>query len=509
MRHKFVYLLVIIAFVLRFYGLHNNYPFWVDEFSSGTQAKLILEHGLRVFSDASLLFEFQNISIHFLIAGFFSLFGSHEWVARLPIVIIGSIVPLMVYYLGKELYSKTAGIVAAIFTTFSYFEIVWSQQARGYMLLQLLICSAIYVYLKYIQEGKPSQKIRAGFIVISILGIITHSLFFIVLLAVVIDYIRLHLKQVRSLLKNPLTYILTLGCIVLLYSIGVFKALLSFFSAGFLQANNIGYYHSFLWREYMLVTFLALLGLSLLFLKKNRHSIVVLTYISSHLLFVTFFFGHHMSKYLLPIFPLLLIGAGITIDEISSMLSKNIKVENRKILLAIGITFFIILNGHKFVNRPKAYYSINHDFREISNIDYHQIYKIILDKADKKPAVIETWPSRAYWYLGSNYENLYMFRWENEEGFANGHIKKTKFYIENDMKRISPRIGFVGTVQDLEKIIAKNSVGFLFIDDASLPQDVIHYAEKNLKKELYLDHYPLDDNPYSIWPATLYSWGVQ
>jgi hypothetical protein len=102
-----------------------------------------------------------------------------------------------------------------------------------------------------------------------------------------------------------------------------------------------------------------------------------------------------------------------------------------------------------------------------------------------------------------------MFRWENEEGFANGHIKKTKFYIENDMKRISPRIGFVGTVQDLEKIIAKNSVGFLFIDDASLPQDVIHYAEKNLKKELYLDHYPLDDNPYSIWPATLYSWGVQ
>lgn len=101
-----------------------------------------------------------------------------------------------------------------------------------------------------------------------------------------------------------------------------------------------------------------------------------------------------------------------------------------------------------------------------------------------------------------------MFRWENEEGFANGHIKKTQFYIENGEKRISKQIGFVGTKDDLERVIKKHKIGFIFIDDSSLPQDVIQYAEKNLKKELYLDHYPLDENPYSIWPATLYSWGL-
>ena len=41
--------------------------------------------------------------------------------------------------------------------------------------------------------------------------------------------------------------------------------------------------------------------------------------------------------------------------------------------------------------------------------------------------------------------------------------------------------------------------------------DVIKYAKENFKKELYLESYPpeLLENPYSIWPATLYSWGFE
>jgi hypothetical protein len=170
------------------------------------------------------------------------------------------------------------------------------------------------------------------------------------------------------------------------------------------------------------------------------------------------------------------------------------------ILLAI----FIIINGHKFVNRPKQFYSVNHDFREIALIDYAQIYDLIKKKGqlyDRNTALIETWTARIYWYVGLNYEPTYMFTWK-------GNVP---YVMNSDNEKIVPRTNHLRVIEnrnDLEKAMSLYPKGFILIDDVSLPRDVIEYAEKNLKKELYLDHYTLDDNPYSIWPATLYSWGI-
>ena len=499
----------ITALIFRIYGILNNLPFWVDEFSSGTQARLILDHGLRVFTDKSLLFEFQNITTHFLIAGSFMIFGQHEWAARLPMVIIGSLVPVAVYFLTKTLTNKATALVAAILITFSYFEIVWSRQARGYVLLQLLIIVTIYFYHTYLRTRHHSIKTYAGFALLILAGFLTHFLYLIVIAAISIDYIWLYRNKLTKILRSPLIYVALAGFALLLYKLGGINAIETFKSAKFFSANNLGYYHSFLWREYGLFTFLSLIGWVSLYFKKNGQVGYILLYSIAHLVFVTFFFGHHMSKYLLPMFPILLIGAAIGIVTLSDSISASFNNQFLKKSLPIVLVIFIVLSGHKFVNHPKSYYSINHDFREISNIDYNEVYSIIREHIDQHPAVIETWPGRLQWYLGNGYQNGYLYRWENEEGVANGHIKKTEFYVENGEKRVSKQFGFVGNTGDLEKIIKKNKVGFIFIDDSSLPQDVIQYAEKNLKKELYLDHYPLDDNPYSIWPATLYSWGVQ
>ena len=88
---------------------------------------------------------------------------------------------------------------------------------------------------------------------------------------------------------------------------------------------------------------------------------------------------------------------------------------------------------------------------------------------------------------------------------------KTEFTLNKEEEKIIPLSNqrFIGELTDLLKAQKRYPNGFIFIDDATMPKDVIDYAEKNLKKELYLDHYPLDDNPYSIWPATLYSWGIE
>jgi hypothetical protein len=269
--------------------------------------------------------------------------------------------------------------------------------------------------------------------------------------------------------------------------------------------------------------FTALLGFGLIAKTAKNPLGIIMLHLALQLIFVTFFFAHHMSKYLLPIFPYFLIGMGIFVYEISKMIVNNLGevriLRNRgvttrmtTIILALGITVFIIAQGHKFVLKPRTYYSINHDFREIANVDYNQIYSIvkkgISESKGEKVAMIETWPGRAYWYLGDEYKPMYIYRWQDEEGLANGHSKKTDFKLNSGGEKIvEGGLIFVGEARDLVLAIRKNAKGYLFVDDDTLPRDVIDYAEKNLKKEIFLDHYPLDDNPYSKWPATLYSWG--
>ncbi len=499
----------LVALFLRSYGILENHPFWVDEFNTATQARLIIDHGLKIFTDKSLIFEFQNITTHFLVAGFFSVFGQHEWVARLPIVIIGSLVPIGVYFLTKLLSNRTTALVASILTTFSYFEIVWSRQARGYVLLQLLVLFTLFAYIKYVKPNKLNKKLSLLLITLVLLGVVTHYYYLLVIFAILCDFLWSHRKQIRNYVFSPTPYIFLMGLFIVIYGFGGITVFQSFLRNNAFSTNNIGYYHSFLWREYGLITFLSLMGWITLLLKGGDKTKSILLYIIMHLTFVTFFFGHHMSKYLLPVFPLIIIGASKAIADLSKLICEPVKNQKLKKIAPLVIALFLVANGHKFVNRPESYYSINHDFREIANIDYNIVYTPILSQKDNRPVIIETWPGRAYWFLGNDYEYVYMFRWENEEGLANGHIKKTEFYLKNDEKRISEQIGFIGTTDDLKKVIKKYKTGFIFIDDASLPADVIQYAEKNLKKELFLDRYPLEENPYSIWPATLYSWGVQ
>ncbi len=503
-------LITIASLAYRAYGLSSNSPFWVDEFNSGTQAKLIQEHGASLITDADLrksaAIEFQNIPTHVIIALFFQIFDDSEVVARLPFAIIGGLLPLVMFFWVKRYSDELTAIIASLITAFLHIQILWSVQARGYVLLQMCVLLSFYFY-RCVKQEKVNIKRNAylfGLLGIAACGVLSHITYVFVLVAIGADLIFYHQNRKRALLQVGFFA----GIILLMASYtGMLSGIQTYISTNYSGTNNVWYYHSFLWREYTLLAFLGIYGILLLALKKKSILIPEGIFMLCYSIFILFIYGHHMTKYLLPIIPFLIAGMSISLIELAKSLNKfvSIKLEH----LAFVITLLIIANGNIFATKPKQYYSLNTHFREISNIDYHSVYEKILPHKDESPAVIETWPGRMYWYLGNDYPNGYMFRWENEEGFANGHSKKTAFYLEKGEKRISKQIGFVGSKDDLEKIIKKNKVGFLFIDDSSLPLDVIQYAEKNLKKELYLDHYPLDDNPYSIWPATLYSWGVQ
>ncbi|OGK17522.1 hypothetical protein A2774_00850 [Candidatus Roizmanbacteria bacterium RIFCSPHIGHO2_01_FULL_39_12c] len=508
----FIILLFAVSFLYRIYGLStHNPPFWVDEFSSANQGKILLKHGFSAFVNPEFVIEHYNVTTHLLIAATYRLFGVNELAARLPIVLIGSFVPIAVYLLAKFLFNQAVAISASLLTLFSYFEIVWSRQARGYIIVQFLLLLTLLFYLRIIgqKKSRPFLILLFSFSILS--GILTHPFFYLVLLTLVLHFLITNLKRIPKLIKNPFFYLTALGLAVSASQIGLVKGLISQFKAGTFVSNNLWYYHSFLWREYGILTLLGILGYLIYFFRNRKTAILLLLYLAIHLLFVSFGFKPYVSRYLLPVFPLFLIGMSFSLWQLLSTLPS--RHSRFRVIWLTLLTLFIVLSGHKFTGKPKKYYSLNHDFREIANIDYNLVYDIIkakLPEDREKSVVIETWWDRARWYLDENFKNIKILRW-NDAGYINGLPTRTECSVNSIGEKIlkGTTVKLVLEKKDLEFYLKNYPVGFIFIDDSSLPNDVIEFAEKNFKKEQYLDHYPLDDNPYSIWPATLYSWGVE
>lgn len=525
----FLCALVAIGFFFRFKGIAANHPFWIDEFSSADQSRFLLAHGLSSFNNPLKYFEHHNITTYFLIGSSFKIFGLTESAARIPSVFIGSLIPLIVFFLSRYIFGLTTAIGASLFTTFSYFQIAWSRQARGYVLLQAIILLTLFLYYKLTDEKKRALPLVSAFILLVILGLLTHTFFLVLILSLTINHLLFKRKSVQLLLKSRLFYAVSLLALALLYSSNSLNAIVgNIYYVLSNPVNNLWYYHSFLWREYGLITFLGLIGLFLGFTQNSKKLAPIIIYVVLQLFFISFVWTHYISKYVLPIFPFFLMGMSYLLYEIvilfsnSKFISKYIqRLKNNKKDLFILTSYvllilFILTNGHKFVIKPKSYYSVNHDFREIALLDYPQIYGLIKQKGrleEGKTAVIDTWPGRVYWYIDVDYQPLYIFRWKNEKISVIGQkIQRTPFFISKEGNKIVPRnnnLRLLEDVADLKKVMKKHPRGFLYIDDESLPADVREYAKKNLKKELYLDRYPLEDNPYAVWPATLYSWGIK
>ncbi len=504
-------IIALIGFIYRFKGLTNSHPFWVDEFSTAHQANLLLTYGSSFFTQTDYYVELNKFIPTGLVALSFTIFGQSEWAARLPFVIIGSLVPVAVFLLAKKVSNTITGVIASLFMIFSHFMITWSRQARGYVLTQLLVLIVCYCYIQIINKNK-NNIYKIGLVISALIGIITHQLFIIVLVAIGIHAMMIYRSKI-SLFLNRYTIILIAAIITLLVASGFFSSVMVSTSHQIISlVNNTWYYHSFLWREYTLITFIGILGFILAYFNNKRDFLLFTIYIALHCIFIFYIFGPHVSRYLLPIFPFLFIGAAYFLTYLSGLVVKDKKWilgSGLSLLIPVGIVLAIIGNGDKFVKKPLPFYSVNTTFREIALVDYDQVYDLIRAKGnieDQKTAVIDTWADRLSWYMGEDYGPSYFFRWEDA-----GPMKKTSFITNNNGEKFvtgRKSTKYISNLSDLKRIMKTYPTGFIYIDDTTLPADVIEYVEKNFKKELYVDHYTLDDNPYSIWPATLYSWGI-
>ncbi len=158
----------------------------VDEYLTLWAAQRIIEHGYPLLPSGFIYL--PGILFSYLDALFIYLFGSSEEVARLPSLLMGlSSIPL-IYRLGKRMFSRGVGVLAAALLTFSPEAIIWSGRARMYALQQLAVILTLCCFYKGFIGGDDDRPryLFALFFFVALFSQTTTVLLFLPLLLAIL-----------------------------------------------------------------------------------------------------------------------------------------------------------------------------------------------------------------------------------------------------------------------------------------------------------------------------------
>jgi len=192
-------LVILLSIFLRFYNLGTE-SVWLDEVES------IRESGLSIQGIANSA---NQPPLYFLLLrGWISLFGTSEIAIRSLSAIFGVSTVIVIYITGNALINKRVGLIGAFLSSFSYFLIFHSQDARAYSLLVLLSTLSYWFFIQIFKTDK--KRFYAAYIICSILLIFTHfySLF------IIASQILFFLIFIKKYTVQRLKYAITVGILI-------------------------------------------------------------------------------------------------------------------------------------------------------------------------------------------------------------------------------------------------------------------------------------------------------
>jgi Dolichyl-phosphate-mannose-protein mannosyltransferase len=157
--------LVVIGLVLRVVLLRS---IWVDEAISIHQAHMSLGGMLD-----NLRATDRHPPLHYLILWLtVRLFGDGELAVRGPSILASAALIPVLFALGRELFDRRTGLVAAGFATVAPLIIWYGQEARMYSLFMLLGALALWAQVKVLRDGR--NRYWAAYAGITIALLYTH-----------------------------------------------------------------------------------------------------------------------------------------------------------------------------------------------------------------------------------------------------------------------------------------------------------------------------------------------
>ena len=189
LRNNYLILIIFLAgLALRLYSLGSE-SIWYDEaYSVDISSKDIIDIVRTVMGDN---YEANPPLYYILLHLWTGLTGNSEFSLRLLSAAMGSLCIVAVYALGKKMFNKNTGLVAALILSVSVYHIQMSQEARGYTLNVLL--TIVSFYSLYTAVSKKNTKYTALYIVSTILLLYTHYYGIFILIAQNVFFLTVYL----------------------------------------------------------------------------------------------------------------------------------------------------------------------------------------------------------------------------------------------------------------------------------------------------------------------------
>lgn len=308
---QFILVLLIFSLFAKFVLIPFNQGMWWDEavyLSLGrsiTQGFYSLEQNITLETFRPPLFPLIISPLH----------GS-VLAARFFVAIMSIIAVFCIYLLGKEIFNKRTGLIAALFTSAGFYFVFFTTKVLSEPLLIIMISMSMYFFHKWTKEGKTIQIYLAG--IFAALAFLTRY-FGAILFFSYIAYFILSKKKDKRILEFLSGYFIVLSPWFFMNQLYYGNPL------GALYAN-LGYYLkeviiplSRTFNEVLLVMGLTLITMPIGFIlaaKNYRKHLQILSFLVLSLAF--FAILHHKEpRYLLSFYPVYSIIAACGLNQFS------------------------------------------------------------------------------------------------------------------------------------------------------------------------------------------------
>ncbi len=163
--------ILLIGAAARFHDLQVR-SLWADEGWT-----LVLAEGPTIPDIVQRLAVDQHPPLYFVVIHLWrDLTGSSEFALRMLSALTGLVGVAATYQMGRAMFGRTAGVLAAFFLALSDHHIDLSQDVRHYAQMATLIILSNGYYFRLIQRPSPSRGTRIGYVLTSVALLYSHYL---------------------------------------------------------------------------------------------------------------------------------------------------------------------------------------------------------------------------------------------------------------------------------------------------------------------------------------------
>lgn len=161
--------IIFTAFILRL-GSIAFQSLWRDEVDAIRFALAPLPDLIKTLTQPG-----YNGPLYFLmLRGWIGVAGQSEFAVRFPSLVFGVISVVLIFALGKRLFNRSIGLIAATLFAFSAYQVWYSQEAKMYTLITALALASVYFLRRGIEEGRT--RYWTGLVVATSLAMYAHIL---------------------------------------------------------------------------------------------------------------------------------------------------------------------------------------------------------------------------------------------------------------------------------------------------------------------------------------------